>query len=189
MSQRYVSRFSFVICLDFLSDLESFLLGIAPLSACVYAMHVCSSNSISSKIYKFPCLLTCFFRCAIKIIHTIMLMCVCVLWSVLAIYLLFTWMWFTFVCICVCVCAKIENSNPCWQDEMYYISYYFYIIIWFWLEKFYTANFEALHSWLHASNRSNGTNLHTHTYTCTRARRHASPRLQSENRVINNSMK
>lgn len=71
-------------------------------------------------------------------------------------------MWFTFVCICDCVCAKIENSNPHWQDEIYNISYYFYIIIWFWLEKFYTANFEALHSWLHASNRSNGAHIHTH---------------------------
>lgn len=50
----------------------------------------------------------------------------------------------------------------------YNISYYFYIIIWFWLEKFYTANFEALHSWLHASYRSNGTFRHTHNNSSNR---------------------
>lgn len=47
--------------------------------------------------------------------------------------------------MCVYLCEKIEMSNLyMYTDEMVYYSYYFYTIIWFWLEKFYTANFEVL---------------------------------------------
>lgn len=105
-----------------------------------------------AKIYKFPCLQTWFvfrrfFFCyAIRIIYSLMFMFVCFLCRALP--QKYSLCYINVMCVCysslLCVCVKIKNSNPFWRHGIIFVFTCIYIIIWLWLEKFYTTNFRSI---------------------------------------------